>query len=138
MNKLRGGTRFQVIRLFIISNSLDLIPHFVLLLSWPYHIIEKCLCTPDRATDPTLKMRHVSAVEQVCTRRYYSNNLRGIFLGHPVYLLNSGHILAISSQILIVLRGEPCSIWSWNLIQQGVICNVCLHMVLFIYGNVFI
>ena len=47
---------YQISRLFIISNSWNLIPHIVLLISRLPEIIQKCFCTPDRALDPTFQM----------------------------------------------------------------------------------
>ena len=53
---------YQISRLFIISNSLNLIPHIVLLISWLPEIIQKCFCTPDRAMDPTFQMNQPSSM----------------------------------------------------------------------------
>ena len=56
-------------------------------------IAQKCFSTPDGATDPTFQMRYVSAIQHLCSRRYQSNNLGCIFLGHPVQklFLNTTH-----------------------------------------------
>ena len=51
----RGSIRSQDIRLFVISNSWNLIPRIVLLLSRLPDIIQKSFCTPDRAMDPTFQ-----------------------------------------------------------------------------------
>ena len=53
---------YQISRLFIISNSWNLIPHIVLLISWLPEIIQKCFCTPDRAMDPTFQMNQPSSM----------------------------------------------------------------------------
>ena len=49
-----GGISFQDIWLFIISNSRNLIPHIVLLVSRIPDIVQKCFRTPDRATESSL------------------------------------------------------------------------------------
>ena len=55
--EIKHGLRWYLIsRLFIISNSWNLIPHIVLLISRLPEIIQKCFCTPDRALDPTFQM----------------------------------------------------------------------------------
>ena len=59
--KLSCGIRFQDVRLFIISNSWNLIPHIVLLESWLPDITQKSFCTPNGAMDLTFQMRHVPA-----------------------------------------------------------------------------
>ena len=53
---------YQISRLFIISNSWNLIPHIVLLISRLPEIIQKCFCTPDRAMDPTFQMNQPSSM----------------------------------------------------------------------------
>ena len=53
---------YQISRLFIISNSWNLIRHIVLLISRLPEIIQKRICTPDRAMDPSFQINQPSSM----------------------------------------------------------------------------
>ena len=52
---------FKVLDLFIISNSRNLIPYIVFLISQPLDIVQKCFYNPDGAMDHTVQMKYVPA-----------------------------------------------------------------------------
>ena len=80
--EIKHGLRWYLIsRLFIISNSWNLIPHIVLLISRLPEIIQKCFCTPDRAMDPTFQMNQPSSMflaRETVSSEWFSK-VRGVF-----------------------------------------------------------
>ena len=73
--------------MFIISNSWNLIPRIVLLISRIADIVQKCICTPNRAMDPTFQMKYVHVQAFLHVTRDIIQTILSAFSGTPFMLL---------------------------------------------------
>ena len=110
---------YQISRLFIISNSWNLIPHIVLLISRLPEIIQKCFCTPDRALDPTFQMNQPYSMflaGETVSSEWFSKVQ--VFFQHPLGTVHKCR-LCVPLPTIRAKRVDCVSICRWGVRQTG-------------------